>query len=166
MTNNLFDGSFIPLWPRDEEAPAPGHELSEETQIELSKIIGAFFENKNMTGYRCRSAVEYVREYDTFNYHDDSWTEYTLLRLERITKEEYEEGKSTANTMLSSSPFSCIQEIVSNGFVWEGYVETRWDREWDGLVVRWYNFFALYTCDVSTVPGFFRFIYATGNDRS
>ena len=187
MTNNLFDGSFIPLFSRDEEAPEPGHELSEETQMELSKIIDAFFEyneeaarkyRENLSGkneahggwcataYRNRSAVEVEMEEAGFNYHDDSWTDYELLRLERITKEEYEEGKSSANIPLASSPFTRIQDIVSDGFVWKGFVKTKLDRKWDDLVVRWYNFYALYTCDVSTVPGFFRFIYATGNDRS
>ena len=187
MTNNLFDGSFIPLFSRDEEAPEPGHELSEETQMELSKIIDAFFEyneeaarkyRENLSGkneahggwcataYRNRSAVEVEMEEPGFNYHDDSWTNYKLLRAERITKEEYEEGKSTANTPLASSPFSRIQDVVSDGFVWNGHVATRMYREAIYPMIKWDGFYALYTCAVSTVPGFFRFIYATGNDRS
>ena len=185
MTNNHFD--FIPLSSREEEAPKPGHELSEEAQMELSKIIIAFWtynkkaaqedmdklpdnddddNRRYLIRYSCTSAVEDVVMESAFNYHDDCWTDYELLRLERITKEEYEEGKSSANIPLASSPFTRIQDIVSDGFVWKGFVKTKLDRKWDDLVVRWYNFYALYTCDVSTVPGFFRFIYATGNDRS
>ena len=109
MLNDMTD--TIPLSQENEQPVDAEHALSESDQKELAGILDLYINRdeyllralsdqagswENAWRYQCESAVTVIRTEQAFNYHDESWSNYSVMRFERITQAEFEKKKKTA----------------------------------------------------------------------
>ena len=185
MRNDLI--GTIPLKPEYELPAAPEHSLSESDQKELAGILDLFLNRdefgsqlflralnnhedtwENAWRYQCESAVTVIMVQHAFNYHDESWTNYSVMRFERITQNEFEEMKKTANQADYSPPFDFLEGKASSCFVWKSddliWGKIHYYRDETG--VSWDRLKIAYISGIPNVAGFFRLIEAEGDDRN
>lgn len=169
MKRDMID--TIPLRLEYEPPADPEHALSESDQKALAVIRDLFLdlrEWKNARRYQCESAVAAVKIESAFNYHDESWGEFSVMRIERITQAEFEEMKKTANQADFSHPFKFLEGKAESCFVWrsESYLLGKIQYYHDVEKVHWDWLTIAYISGIPNVPGFFRLIAAFGDDRA
>jgi len=181
MLNDMTD--TIPLSQENEQPVDAEHALSESDQKELAGILDLYINRdeyllralsdqagswENAWRYQCESAVTVIRTEQAFNYHDESWSNYSVMRFERITQAEFEKKKKTAEQADFSRPFDFLEGKVGSFFVWKCEDRIRGKIKKFSFIddVYWNWVRIAYIGGIPNVTGFFRLIYASGDDRA
>ncbi len=167
------------------EIPGPDAVLSPGERETLRKMIDSFFSPSereaaryqeelratNDTGRWAADRIEAAglesvcKTMDSYNYHDESWTEYEALTVEKISRTDYEAGLEQMPAEGSYAPFAVFSEAAGLFRVWKSpYRQWGTYRGWGDIL--WTEYVIAYMTEVDNLPGFYRIVYARGNDRT
>ena len=161
----------------------PEQKLTDAEREELRILIDGFFsptdnaaklyqkELEAKDAFGCWSAARrhtesieaVVKQKEAFNCHDECWTEYEVLCVEKITQNDYEAGSAELPEGDSYAAFAGFEQAAGGYRVWniQGYKK----GTINGWELRWETYVIAYLAEIRNLPGFYRVLYAKGNDR-
>ena len=180
----MFDLFHVLLPPAPGEISDPDLVLSSGEREILQMMIDSFFSptEREARSYReelraaddfgrwaaGRESIEVLegvcRTMDSFNYHDESWTEYEALTVEKISRKDYEAELEQMPAGGSHAPFAVFSEAAGLFRAWKAPGHQRGKLKGWGDVI-WSDYVIAYMTDVRDLPGFYRIVHAKGSDR-
>lgn len=110
-----------------------------------------------------RDATEaVVMDESSWNYHDESWTDYKKLYAERITLVEYEQEIAD---LAGAAPSNCFFAIAKSAKHCHAYEAPYGIGSVDYSSHPWTTYAVAYMTGFPSLAGYFRFTYAYGNNR-
>ena len=164
-----YDAGILPMPPSEQvslfqfldaffsRTETSAHFYQEELNIKEENWCG----NTRAERFYDINYVEVRKTTWTFNYHDEDWNEYTVLRAEKITKEEFDQKSQGSGEKGFPEPFDCWRNSADCCFV---YASEKLFWSDSRPYERWYGYHIAYIHGLEDLTGYYRFIYSRGND--
>ena len=182
----------VKIWGEESELIPPEHLFTPNEQEVLTEILDRFFsyneeavdryqkEQARRNSYdgwtarrrRSNSRVSVIKEREAWNYHDDSWTYYELLTVEKLSRSEFEQnvsklisasGSSTDDSENDGQITSRIGHLAKQCFELPRACCVRGTLDtWE---IKWSSYSEAYMTGFENISGCYRFVYAYGSDR-
>ena len=154
----------IPHYPDEEISLCSDQLLSESDQEVLAGYLLSWASDGTVK--QTEHMVSTWGEQDVWNYHDDSWTEYTKTCAFRITKEIFEKNRDHSEEPSIIWPFRDIIREAEECFGTRHYEKGSLTDNRGRSTDLWWEVYNIYVRDIKGIPGYIHLVHAVGSDRN